>query len=206
MMTGAKRKASEFRDEQEDSERPSLPKRRTCPHGIPHPRENQNNDEDIDDIGFLPTVPMNTKCSPGVEDFQTKLTGFCERYGSTFGPAYIAELRQSHSEVISNTDSRTVMKAGQRFLEALNQYTQDLQQAAIQQIQLRAQMIRIGVGKETTTAMDVFLSQMDRRIVEISAESSVLWQEFSLLESPPEKRFDAASLQQSLFPPEIAAF
>lgn len=96
--------------------------------------------------------------------------------------------------------------AGRKFLEMMNQYIQDLQQSAVQQIQLRAHVSRIGMDKDTITAMDLVLSQMDRRIVEIGAEMSVLWQELSNLEIHHKSHVGVAPLQLGFPSSEIAAF
>lgn len=88
----------------------------------------------------------------------------------------------------------------------MHQYVQDLQQSAVQQTQLRAQILRIGLDKDTIAAMDLVLSRMDRRIVEMGAEMSILWQELSILESHQESYHISPPLQQTTFSSEIVAF
>lgn len=90
-------------------------------------------------------------------------------------------------------------------MDTMNQYVEDLQHAAVQQMQLRSQLIKIGVDKDTVTAIDAVLKQMDSRIAEIGTEMSVLWQHLSALVNHQENYNSAATLQQTVGMPGITA-
>lgn len=99
-MTGTKRKAIHLQDEQLD--RPTLIKRRTFTYGVLPAVGNERSPQSDRMHDSFSTSPIHTSRLLEVGSFQNKLTSFCERHGSSFGAAYVAELQHSHCEVYVN--------------------------------------------------------------------------------------------------------
>lgn len=144
-----------------------------------------------------------------LENFGAKASSSCfHKSDSMLSLQAVLQLKYANvhirSRLLSN-DFMAVAIAGQRFMDTMNQYVEDLQHAAVQQMQLRSQLIKIGVDKDTVTAIDAVLKQMDSRIAEIGTEMSVLWQHLSALVNHQENYNSAATLQQTVGMPGITA-
>lgn len=92
------------------------------------------------------------------------------------------QVNRSSSHFLPNVPMSMASSSGiQSFHARLrDEYGKDLQHAAAQQIQVRAQVMKIEIGKDSIA--DVLLRRTDLRIVEIGARIDVLWQELSSLE------------------------
>lgn len=135
--------------------------------------------------GFVPAALMNTMLStdPALSAFQRSSTQFCSTYGSLFGPSYVSDLKATHWTVASSNDASTIRDAGQEFIISLSRYTNDLQAAAMAQIQLRATLVEVGVEKSVLEGIDAVVGMLDRQIIGLGTELQGLeWQLQSVAE------------------------
>ncbi|KXT15686.1 hypothetical protein AC579_139 [Pseudocercospora musae] len=129
--------------------------------------------------GFVPAALMNTMLSTNATFlvFQRALTHFCSTYGSLFGSSYVSGLKTAHWTVASSDDASTIRNAGQEFLRTLRRYINDLQAAAMAQIQLRATLVEVGVEKNVLEGIDAVVGMLDRQIIGLGTEMQGLeWQ------------------------------
>ncbi|EME46532.1 hypothetical protein DOTSEDRAFT_22585 [Dothistroma septosporum NZE10] len=119
--------------------------------------------------------------SPSIEHFQRRISDFCSHHIHLFGQAHQSGIKNAHRELRSSRDRDTTLTAGEVFVASLHDYVQDLQQAAIQQIQWRASIRNIGAAKEVLYAADAVLSQLDAQILSMGAEAENLMQEILML-------------------------
>lgn len=119
--------------------------------------------------------------------FQSHLTTFCQTHGSIFGPGYLHTLQTSHLTATTSLEPATILSAGQTFTHALNRYVAELQSAAIRQVQLRGDLVRVGgIDSVALEALDAVLARLDERIVVVGAEAQGLEFELGLLEGEVE--------------------